>query len=216
MSLKSLLKIFGFLLVLVFFAGGSFMIHYGTKHGIGMAIASGGLAALFGVLAGIFFTKFFLSDFSSSFIGFLLFPRRFLDEQPFETGAVYALMRGPDPTKAEAFLEALPPEKRRHPEAALARIELYRDYLRRPDAALNAAREYLSSSGRRKNPCGKAILLAFADLASDAGNPLEACDMLARELRCPIYTDTEKREIRLRLDAMMKQNRNGVNPDGYY
>lgn len=198
-------KILGAILILVCLAAGLLMIPYSMSRGPAMAIFGGGLAAFFGVLAGILFVKVFLPDMAESFSGMLLFPKSFLKEPPFETGAVYALMRGPDPEKAEEFLEALPSEQKRRPEAALARIELYRDHLGRPEAALTAAEEYLALSGRRKNPCGKAILLAFADLATDLGEPHRACEMLKRELRRPFYTDTEKSEIRLRLDFMTEQ-----------
>jgi hypothetical protein len=198
-------KILGAILILVCLAAGLLMILSARVFGAESAIICVGLAAFFGVLAGILFVRFYLYDISEAFTGFLLFPRRFLKETPFETGAVYALMRGPDPAKAEDFLNALPPEQKRRPEAALARIELYRDHLGRPEAALTAAEEYLALSGRRKNPCGKAILLAFADLATDLGEPHKACEMLKRELRRPFYTDTEKSEIRLRLDFMTEQ-----------
>lgn len=87
----------------------------------------------------------------------------------------------------------------------MAKIELYRDILNRPDAALEAARKYLAHWGRRSNPFGKAILMAFADLSADSDEIEAACDMLKRELKRPIYTETEKREIRLRLDAMTNQ-----------
>jgi len=202
---EKLPKIFGGLLIFAALAAGAFMIFFCQALGPAGAIIGAGMAAGCGVAAGILFVKVFLPDMAESFSGMLLFPKSFLKEPPFETGAVYALMRGPDPEKAEEFLEALPPEQKRRPEAALARIELYRDHLGRPEAALTAAEEYLTLSGRRKNPCGKAILLAFADLASDLGEPGRALDMLARELRRPLYTDTEKSEIRLRLDFMKEQ-----------
>ena len=87
----------------------------------------------------------------------------------------------------------------------MARIELYRDILKQPDEALNAAEEYLALSGRGKNSCGKAILMTFADLATDRGDLHKVRKILTRELRRPYYTDTEKGEIRLRLDAITRQ-----------
>lgn len=177
----------------------------GYLSGAGPAVFAAGLAAFFGVLAGILFCKFFLADIADSFTAGLLFPRRFAEEPPFETGPVYALMRGPDPAKAEAFLNELPPEKKRCPGAVLARIELYRDFLKRPDEALSAAEGYLSLPRRKQDPCGKAILMAYADLALDAGKTASMLETLKRELELPVYTEIEKKAIRLRLDTITRQ-----------
>ena len=195
----------GSVLILACISGSLFMVFSARSQGIGAAVLCAGMAAFFGVLAGIVFVKFFLSGIAEGFSGFLLFPRKFLDDPPFETGPLYALMRGPDPAKAEDFLNALPPEKKRCPEAVLARIELYRDILKRPDEALAAAEGYLALSHRSQSPCGKAILLAYADLAADAGKTVPVLETLKRELKRPIYTEVQKNEIRLRLDSMMNQ-----------
>lgn len=205
MRSEKFLKFVGILLIVAALAAGVFMIFFCRVLGPAGAIIGAGMAAGCGSAAGILFVKIFLPDLAESFAGLLLFPKSFLKEPPFETGPVYALMRGPDPAKAEEYLNALPPEKRQCPEAVLAKIELYRDILKRPDAALSSAQEYLSLWGRRANPCGKAILMAFADLAADSGEAGLARDMLKRELKRPIYTETEKKEIRLRLDAMTNQ-----------
>ena len=181
-----------------------------------VAVACVLLASASAISAGCFFSCFFLRDIAEAFTGLLLFPRRFLEETPFEVGPVYALMRGPDPLKAEAYLDSLPSDKKHCPEAVLARIELYRDILRRPEAALHAAKEYLALSGRRGNPCGKTILMSFADLASEKGDLPEICSVLNRELRRPIYTDREKNEIRLRLEALTEQIASRRNHHGSY
>lgn len=205
MSAEKILKFFGIIPIFASLAAGAFMIFFCRVLGPAGAFAGAAAAAVCGSMAGKVFIKFFLPDLAESFSWTLLFPRSFLKEPPFETGAVYALMRGPEPWKAEEYLNALPPEKKRQPEAVLAKIELYRDILKRPDAALESAKEYLALRGRRESPCGKAILMSFADLAADSGEPGLACDMLKRELKRSIYTETEKKEIRLRLDAMTNQ-----------
>lgn len=210
MPAEKILKILGILLIFAALAAGAFMIFFCRTLGPAGAFAGAGMAAVCGSAAGIVFLKIFLPDLAESFSEMLLSPKIFLKEPPFETGVVYALMRGPDPRKAEEYLNALPPEKKRRPEAVLAKIELYRDILKRPDAALGSAQEYLALRGRRKSPCGKAILMSFADLAADSGEAETACDMLKRELKRSIYTETEKKEIRLRLDAMTNQTGNSA------
>ena len=197
-------KIIGAILVSSSVLAGMLMIVLARRFPAA-AVALVGMAAFFGVLAGIFFSAFFLRDIAEAFTGFLLFPRRFLKETPLETGPIYALMRGPDPRQAELYLNGLPPDKRNRPEAVLAKIELYRDILKRPASAQKAAEEYLDLSGRTGNPCGKAILMAFADLAEDKGDLSKVCKVLTRELRSSLYTDREKREIRLRLDTLTKR-----------
>jgi len=211
---EKLVKIFGGLLIVAALAAGLLMIFVCRLLGPAGAILGAGAAAGFGSAAGIIFAKVFLPDLAESFSGMLLFPKSFLKETPFETGAVYTLMRGPEPWKAEAYLNGLPAEKKRRPEAVLARIELYRDYLRAPESALRTAEEYLTHWGRRANPCGKAILMAYADLALDFGEGDRACEVLKHELKLSIYTKTEKNEIRLRLAALLNQTGNGMNHYG--
>ena len=197
-------KIFGAILILACIFAGALMI-FSARKSPAMAVFCVAMAAFFGILAGILFSSFFLRGMAETFTGFLLFPRRFLKEPPFEIGPVYALMRGPDPIQAELYLNALPPGKRNRPEAVLAKIELYRDILKRPSAAQEAAEEYLALSEREKNPCGKAILMAFADLTEEKGDPSKVCSVLIQELSSSRYTDREKSEIRLRLDALTQQ-----------